>query len=133
MAEYYYDVHDEVFKRTDNRGNHLAVNVAEAQRIESLINLGYSEYKIQDKVVLSNPKASRSTINSFIKNLKAGNIHMPEDAPAPILMFDSLTDSERIDALEERISKLEEWIKDNNVISENTEKSLTNKVKSWIR
>ena len=72
-------------------------------------------------------------LNANDTNLKAGNIHMPEDAPAPILMFDSLTDSERIDALEERISKLEEWIKDNNVISENTEKSLTNKVKSWIR
>lgn len=107
MAEYYYDVDDEVFKRVDKRGTHLYVNVAEAQRIISLINLGYNNVQIKNKVIISNPKCGSTTVTSFIKNYKLGNIKMPEDAPAPTKLFDSITDNDRLDALEERISNLE--------------------------
>ena len=133
MAKYHYDIEDEVFKREDNRGRHLAVNISEAQRIVTLINLGYSSYKIEKKVSLSNPKSGCTTIETFVNNYKKGNIELPENAPAPAKVFQSLTDNDRLSNLEERVGKLEEWIEHNNVILKTEEKSLTDKVKSWIR
>lgn len=130
MANYKYDSQLEVFKRTDNRGNHLAVNVSEAQRIISLLDLGYSASKIQNKVRLSNPKASTSTLNSFIRNYIEGNIFMPEDAPAPVRSIESLTDNDRISRLEERVTKLEEELEFMNNDSE--DKGLVEKAKSWF-
>ena len=132
MAKYYYDAEDEVFKRKDRRGKHLAVNISEAQRIVSLINLGHTSYRIEKKVVLSNPKSGCTTVDTFVKNYKNGNIEMPEDAPAPSLIFQSLTDNDRLNGLEERVSRLEEWIEHNNVISKTGENSLINKVKIWM-
>jgi len=112
MANYKYNVELEVFKRTDNRGNYLAVNISEAQRIVTLLNLGYSISKIENKVKLTNPKAGTSTIKSFIKNYKEGNIEIPEDAPAPVQDIEELTLDDKTSNIEERMSKLEEdWIK----------------------
>ena len=133
MAEYYYDADDEVFKRMDNRGNYLAINISEALRIVGLIDLGYSNYSIKNKVVISNPKCKSTTIDSFIKNYKNGNINMPENAPAPVHIFESIAEEDRLSELEKRVSRLEEMLENNNVISENGEKSLKDKVKSWIR
>lgn len=130
---YHYDVDDEVFKREDNSGKPLAINITEAQRIVTLLNLGYKRYEIEKKVSLSNPKSAYSTINSFIKNYEKNNIEIPTDAPAPVKVFESLTDEDRISALEERVGKLEELIEHNNVILKTEEKSLANRVKSWIR
>jgi len=108
MANYEYDADIEMFRRTDNRGNHLAVNIYEAQRIVSLLNLGYSLSKIQNKVKLTNPKAGMSTLRSFIRNYEEGNIKIPEDAPAPSRVFDTISDSDRISKLEERVTLIEE-------------------------
>lgn len=134
MAEYYYDVNDEVFKRKDKRGNHLAINIAEAQQIVRYLDLGYNNSEISNKVAISNPKCGSTTVNSFIKNYKQGNIKMPVDAPAPVRLFESLTDSDRIEELERRVSILEaEKNNDNSVICECTKNSRWNKVKSWIK
>lgn len=135
MAEYYYDVEDEVFKRKDKRGNHLAINISEAQRIITLVNLGYSNAKINAKVRISNPKCGGTTIDSFIKNYKLGNIKMPEDAPAPRLMFNRVLEDTRIDDLEERIIKLENDLEEFKKLhfSEKCNDSLKDKVKSWLK
>lgn len=108
MANYKYDALLEVFKRVDNRGNYLAVNISEAQRIINLLDLGYSHSAISNKVRLSNQKAGMSTVKSFIKNYLEGNIEIPEDAPAPVNVFTELDESNRLDALERRLCELEE-------------------------
>ena len=128
MANYKYDSQLEVFKRTDNRGNHLAVNISEAQRIISLLDLGYSASKIQNKIRLSNPKASTSTLNSFIRNYVDGNIFMPDDAPAPVRSLESISDNDRINRLEERVIELEKKV--DGMTSE--DKGLVGKAKSWF-
>jgi len=120
MVEYYYDSGIEAFKRADKRGKPLYINVTEAQRIVSLLDLGYSVSEIEGKISLANPKGTITTIKSFIKNYRSGNISMPVDAPAPVKVFESMTDSNRIEALEERVAKLEEQLmnkKENRVIS----------------
>lgn len=133
MVKYAYDVVSEVFKREDNRGNHLAVNIAEANRIISLLNLGYSVAEITLKVPLSSPKGTTSTVNSFIKNYRAGNIEMPENAPAPTQNLQSITDSERIDALEERVTRLENlFVPVDCECEEYAEKSKIGKVREWL-
>ena len=133
MAEYYYDADNEVFKRMDNRGNYLAINISEALRIIGLIDLGYSNHSIKNKVVISNPNCRSTTIDSFIKNYKNGNINIPENAPAPTQLFESITNEDRISSLEKRVEKMEEMINNNIVISKNGENSLTDKVKSWMK
>ena len=105
--KYIYNVELEAFKREDNRGKPLYVNITEANRIISLINLGYTVADVTNKVSLSNPKGTVTTINSFIKNYRNGNIILPDDAPAPVNVFESLTESDRISALEDRVTELE--------------------------
>lgn len=121
MANYKYDARAEVFKRTDNRGNPLKVNITEAQRIESLINLGYSTTAILNKVNLN--QGTASTVKNFIRNYNEGNIEIPTDAPAPVKVLDEITDSKRIDELEKRVTELELIQKE----------SALDKVKKWIR
>ena len=108
MAKYVYDIEKECFKREDNRGISLYVNISEANRIINLLNLGYSTYAITDKVQLINPKGTKSTVSSFIKNYKENNIEIPTDAPTPKLIFDEMTEDSRIDDLERRVKSLEE-------------------------
>ena len=134
MAEYYYDADDEVFKRTDRKGNHLAINIVEAHRIIQMIDMGVSKYKINREIEPTNPKAGSSTVNSFIKNYEKGNIIMPENAPAPVQVFKSITESDRLDSMEERIEKLERDLEEferRYLTPKN--KGLSDKVKSWIR
>lgn len=133
MVNYNYDVNKEAFVRSDKRGRALYVNISEANRIISLLDLGHSITDIQMKVVLVNPKGTATTVKNFIKNYTEGKINMPENAPAPSKIFQSLTDNDRLNNLEERVSKLEEIIENNNVISKNDENSLTDKVKSWMK
>ncbi len=123
MAKYEYDANREVFVRKDKRGNHLAVNIAEAQRIINFMNLGYSVDGIQGKMNLVSPKGTASTVKSFIRNYKQGNIEMPNDAPVPVRLFESVEDDNRIDELEERISRIEQKMNE----------SWKDKVKLWMR
>lgn len=108
--KYEYDITMEAFRREDKRGKPLYVNITEANRIVNLINLGYTVASITGKISLSNPKGTVTTLNSFIRNYKQGNIVMPDDAPAPTLYYESMDDNDRLDELEKRISELEEKI-----------------------
>ncbi|MBP5421707.1 MAG: hypothetical protein J6Y78_04595 [Paludibacteraceae bacterium] len=119
MVRYSYDSKGEVFKREDNRGSPLRVNIAEAQRIVSLLNLGYCTTDIINKVQLY--KGTSSTVRNFIKNYEAGNIDIPDDAPAPVQLIDEMNDDRRIEALEERVRELER------------KKSISERFKEWIR
>lgn len=110
--KYIYDVEKECFKREDNRGKPLYVNITEAQKIALQLDLGYPLTQIEGKIALANPQGTATTIKSFIRNYKQGNIIMPEDAPVPVRIFDEMTDSTRIDNLEKRVSILE------NILSE---------------
>lgn len=107
MANYIYNPNKEAFVRENNKGKPLYVNITEAQRIVSLMDLGYSRTDVENRIILSNPKGTSTTVRSFIRNYKAGNIQMPDDAPAPSRVFDSLTDSDRLNELERRVTELE--------------------------
>ena len=130
MVKYSYDIERECFKRADNRGKPLYVNIVEAQKIEHQLNLGYSLTQIEGKVALSNPMGTATTIKSFVRNYKQGNIEMPENAPLPVRVFDNITESNKIEELEERIENLEDIISD---ITANGGQSFTEKVKEWLK
>ena len=127
MVKYNYNVEMEAFKREDNRGKAIYVNVAEAQRIVSMLELGYSVADICGKISLNSPKGSLTTIKSFIKNYKNGNIEIPKDAPAPSNIYDSVDNEVRLDELEKRVLRLEKIIDSN----ESEKKSVADKVKLW--
>lgn len=141
MVKYEYDVESEVFKRVDNRGRHLYVNITEAQRIISLMNLGMNKTKIQSKVTLSHPMGTSSTIETFIKNYKNGNIIIPENAPAPKNIFDEFVEESRMDKLEERVKNLENLMAEIKsdcfcssfaTESPKMEKGIVERIRSWV-
>ena len=140
MAKYVYDVEDENFRRVgDKRGIPLNVNITEAHRIVNLLELGSSVESIFDKVKLSNPKASRSTIRSFIKNYDEGNIELPTDAPVPVKIFDEMTNESNYDELAIRVKNLEDKVSEiksecftGAFAGEPKKKSIIEKVKSWV-
>jgi len=124
MVNYIYDVNDEYFKRADNRGRPLYLNVTEALRIVNMIDMGNSIPAIVNKVNLVHPSATTTTIKSFIRNYNEGNIEIPTNAPVPSNVFDEMTVESNYDALERRVSALEEMMEN---------KSVTGKVKSWLK
>ena len=130
MAKYHYNVEKEAFVREDNKGKPLYVNISEAQKIVLQLDLGYSVSSIEGKVALSNPKGTVTTIRSFIRNYKAGNIEIPSDAPAPARVFDDILESNKLEELEERIENLEDIISD---ITTNGGLSFKEKVKEWLK
>lgn len=103
--EYFED--DECFRRVDNRGRPLFVNISEALQIESLMNLGYSVEEIKDRVKLSNRKAGRNTVVSMIKNIREGNVDLTGDYTIPVNQLVEVDDDMRISALEKRVDVLE--------------------------
>lgn len=128
---YKYDVEQECFVREDGLGKKFWINSSEAHRIMSMYSLGNSIGEIRNKIEFVNArKVTESTIVNFIKNVNNGNIELNKDYPAPIRMVESITDSDRISKLEERVSNLEELFK-----SHECECNVSNvdKVKSWLR
>ena len=137
MKKYIYDAHSETFKRSDKRGMPLYVNIVEANRIINLVNLGTSVQKIIENVKLSNPKASVSTVRSFIKNYREDNIEIPEDAPVPVKIFDEVTEDSRVDELEKRVKALEDKMAELKPTafageSKSMEKGVINRIRTWI-
>ena len=106
--KYVYDVDRECFKRIDNRGKSLHVNITEANRIVNLLNLNYSVPAIINKVSLVDPQATQTTVKSFIRNYNEGNIEIPTDAPVPSRIFDEMTIEINYNDLEERVKSLED-------------------------
>lgn len=133
MVKYLYNADLEAFRREDKKGKPLYINIIEANRIINLLELGHSVADINGKIALSNPKGTATTINSFIRNYKEDNIVIPENAPAPIHNFESLSDSSRISALEERVTDIENFINGfSNAISKKKEESKKDKVRKWL-
>ena len=110
--KYKYDIENEYFVREDGLGKKFYINSSEAHRIMSMYSLGNSVGEIRNKIRFVNARrVTESTIINFIKNVNEGNIELDEDYPAPVKMVESLTDNDRLNNLEERVSKLEEQLK----------------------
>ena len=107
MVKYEYNVDVEGFRRVDNRGKTLPINIIEARRIIALKNLGYSVQKIYNEMEL-NKKISITTLRTFINNYKEGNISIEGDYPAPKKVMDEMALEERVAALERKLKECEE-------------------------
>ena len=128
--KYKYDTEKECFEREDGLGKKFWIISSEAHRIMSMDSLGNSIGEIRNKIKFVNArKVTESTIVNFINNVKDGNIELDKDYPAPVRMVESITDSDRIDRLEERVTKLEEMLN----CECNCEVSKIGKVKSWLK
>lgn len=122
--KYDYNSELECFEREDKLGKKFYINSNEAQRIVTMRNLGYSIGRICAKLRFNSGKVSESTVVNFLKNVDDGNIIVDGDYPAPKKIMEDLTVSDRIIDLEERVSDLEDKIRN---------ESLTDKVKSWLQ
>jgi len=133
MVKYEYDPLIEKFRRVDNKGTHLNINIVEARRIVALKNLGYKVTSIyrDSELNLAN-KIGISTLRTFIKNYDAGNISIEGEFPVPKAVFDEMTDESRIDELERRIEVLEEMMKNKTCDCESEDKT-KGKVRKWLR
>ena len=127
---YDYDVKNECFVREDGLGKKFFINSHEAQRIMTMVDLGYSIPRICNKIQFASDKVYESTVANFINNVNEGNIIVSDEYPAPNGVIESLTVEDRISRLEERISSLEELANDK--INE-TEKSFTKRWKQWLK
>ena len=107
--EYEYDIEEEGFRRVDRRGRMLPINITEARRVASLVDLGLSADAIHDKMVYTQGAVTRTTTKSFIKNLKEGNINLDGDYPAPSRVMDNMDIEARLTDLERRVKSLEEF------------------------
>lgn len=114
--KYNYDVKNECFVREDGLGKKFFINSQEAQRIMTMVDLGYSIPRIANKINFVSDKVYESTVANFINNVKDGNIIISNDYPAPDGVIKELTVEERINRLEERVTALEE-LKENKVES----------------
>ena len=105
MVKDEYDVEEERFRRVDRRGRILSINITEARRIESLLNLGWGVDAIHSKMVYTQ-KVSKTTTRSFIKNLKEGNINLEGDYPAPTRQMEEMDLEARLTRMENDIEEL---------------------------
>ena len=143
MVKYDYDVEKECFKRVDNRGRPLMINITEGKKVESMLNLGYPISQIYRKIDWVND-INETNLRTFVRNLQNGNIDVSGDYPAPRPVFEDLT----ISGLENRIEKLEEIVKNHEdrfselksdcfisafADESNEEKGIIDEVKSWMR
>ena len=107
MVKYYYDIDEEGFKREDRRGRMLPINITEARRIQSLLDLGWGVDSIDKKMNYTSPMATPTTTKSFVKNLKEGNISLEGDYPAPSKVMEHMDLEARLNAIEQRLDALE--------------------------
>lgn len=114
---YNYDSDNECFVREDGLGKKLWINSVEAQRIITLYDLGNNIPEIRNKIRFNSRKVSESTVESFIKNYRNGEIIIPYDAPMPVC--EDLTVEERLSKLEDEFAEFREQLssnKDNGVL-----------------
>ena len=97
--KYNYNPELECFEREDGLGKKIWINSVEGQRILTLHKLGNSIPDIRNKITFNSRKVKESTVEAFIRNVKAGNIIIPMDAPMPVNV--DLTVEERIQRLED--------------------------------
>lgn len=124
MVKYEYDIEVEGFRRVDRRGRILPINITEARRIASLIDLGWGVEAIHNKMVYTQ-QVSKTTTRSFIKNYKEGNINLDGDYPAPVKVMEHMDTEAKLKELEERVNKLE------NIVLQPTENICDCKKDNW--
>lgn len=112
MVQYEYDIEEEGFRRVDRRGKILPINIMEARRIASLLDLGWGADAIHNKMVYTQSGVTRTTTKSFIKNYRNGNINLDGDYPAPVKVMEAMDTEVRLNDLDNRVANLE------NIISE---------------
>ena len=99
MVKYEYNPSLEGFQREDRRGRVLPINIVEGRRIESLLNLGYSVTRIYDEIDFVD-KVTLTTVRTFVKNYREGNISLEGDFPIPEHDFEEITMEVRLEKLE---------------------------------
>ena len=126
--KYNYDAGDECFIREDGAGKKFHINSAEAQRIITMRDLGYSPNRICSKIHFASGRVYESTVKNFLKNVDEGNLIVSEDYPAPRDQVIELS-------LEERMSRLEdEWAEfKSRIENPKPKESISEKVKEWLR
>ena len=125
--KYNYDVKNECFVREDGLGKKFFINSHEAQRIMTMVDLGYSIPRICNKIQFASDKVYESTVTNFINNVKEGNIIVSDEYPAPENAIRELTVEDRISRLEERVSTLEDLMNDKK------EEPITKRWKKWLK
>ena len=90
MVKYEYDIERECFRRVDNRGRPLMINITEGKKVESMLNLGYPVAQIYRKIDWVND-INETNLRTFVRNLNNGNIDVSGDYPAPQIVFEDLT------------------------------------------
>lgn len=78
MVKYEYNPDLEVFRRVDNRGPSLKVNIMEARRIKSMMDLGIKAPTILMKIDFVNP-ISMTNLRTIMKNIEKGNLELDGD------------------------------------------------------
>lgn len=134
--KYEYRVEEEDFKRVDNRGRPLKINISEARQIESLRTLGYPVSKIYEKIEF-NKDVSITTLRTFIKNMESGNISLEGDYPAPVHIKKDMDLEARLCRIEESVKRLEKSLDeckcDKQTDVTNSTMSFNRRVKEWLR
>ncbi len=128
MVKYEYDALVEGFRRVDNRGRVLPINISEARRIESLHRVGHKVSDIYYQINFSQ-KVSLTTLKTFIRNLDDGNINLEGDYPAPKVLVDEFDVEAKIATLERDIEEIRKELAS---LKEKGNESLSDKVREWI-
>lgn len=108
--KYDYNSDNECFVREDGLGKKFHINSSEAQRIMTLYELGNTISEIRNKMTFASRRVSESSIQNFINNVNEGNIVLSSDLPAPMLEFEDLSLSDKVELLNNKVEKLEGMI-----------------------
>ena len=131
MVRYEYDPIIEKYRRVDNKGKPLDINIVEARRIVALKNLGYKVPSIYRDNEMDLPsKIGITTLRTFIKNYEDGNISIEGEFPVPRKVLDDMTRESDLDDLKRRVEVLEELVKNMTCECKTEEKS---KVRKWLK
>lgn len=107
MVKYEYNPTLEGFQRVDRRGRVLPINISEGRRIETLLKLGCSVASIYESIDF-NKDVTSTTVRTFVKNYREGNISLEGDFPVPEHQFEEVTNDSRLTSLEDRVQTLED-------------------------
>ena len=137
MVKYEYNPEIEMFRRVDNKGPSLKVNIVEARRIESMMQLGIKAPTIMKKIDFVN-NISMTNLRTIMSNIEQGNLKLEGDYPAPVATLDEMSIDARMDRLEEDLEEFKEKYLNNectcdcdNDCSSDSD-SFVGKVKKWI-
>ena len=105
MVKYVYHPDIEMFRRVDNRGPSLKVNIMKARRIKSMMDLGMKAPTILTKIDFVNP-VSMTNLRTIMNNIEDGNLELEGDYPVPTEQLRDMDLEIRVTRLEEDFEKL---------------------------